>query len=290
MENIRRDAFALARHVAPGLFLQHDQARRVRRADDLVRIVHAGAGVHVEEIAMHEDRAVRAVVRPDARLGRHVEQPQNIRILRPDRLPRPGARREDRRERGWRRGVRRAMPRLVLERPVVAVRHAFHIETHHRVAVGDVIHALAFHGRGRRHPLLGPVEIFVLMPLWHDELPEHLPVLFIEAKQHAAVAHLRRVARRAVVRAEVNAPARDDRRGMGMGPQRHAPLHIAARLQVEGIRQPALRGHHVARPRLPPLRLVRGGQAGGCEQAQQRGAAEEETRDVHKMGNGKAEG
>ena len=154
------------------------------------------------------------------------------------------------------------------------------------MAVGDVVHPLAFHGRGRRHPLLRPVEILVLIALRHHELPQHLPVLFIEAKQHAAVACLRRVARRAVVRADVNAPARDDRRGMGMRPQRHAPLHIAARLQVEGIRQPALRGHHVARPRLPPLRLVRGGQAGGCEQAQQRGAAEEETRGRHHHGCG----
>ena len=80
VEDVRGDVLVVARDEAAGALVEHDQARRVGRADAPVGVVHAGAGVEVEVIAVNEDGAVGGVVRPDAGAGGEVELPDNARF------------------------------------------------------------------------------------------------------------------------------------------------------------------------------------------------------------------
>lgn len=253
MEDVRCDVLVVARQQASGALVEHDEARGVRGADHLVRVVHAGAGVHVQMVAVDEHRSVRAVVRPDADLLRHVEEPDDVAVQRPGRD-------------GLRRRVGAAghhVPAFVEVRAGVAVGHAARVEAHHLTAVAHGVHAVAF-DRDRRRPTgLGPVEVRVLLALGHEQLPEQMAVLLVEAEQDAGITGALRVARLLVVRAVIHAAAGDDGRGVGMGADLGGPAHVLARLRVEGTRQAALRGHEVAGPRLSPLRLVAGEQRQG---------------------------
>src|SRR2546429_81575 len=78
MKNVRRDVFLVARHKSPCPFVEHDEARRVRRADAFVGVVHAGGGVEVKVVPMNQNRAVRAVMRPNASARSQIENPDDV--------------------------------------------------------------------------------------------------------------------------------------------------------------------------------------------------------------------
>src|SRR5947207_11917963 len=70
-----------------------------------------------------------------------------------------------------------------------------------------------------------------------------------------------RVAWFAVVSADVNTTAGDDRGGMCLRAHLGRPLDVFASLRIKRIGQTLLGRDHVARPGFAPLRLVRGGAA-----------------------------
>ena len=97
-----------------------------------------------------------------------------------------------------------------------------------------------------------------------------MPVLFIQAHQHAAIAGLLRIARHTVIRADVNATARHDGSRMGVRPERHAPLHVFPRFEIERIRQTFFIRDHIPRPRPAPLRRIRRVQSRQADHAKNR--------------------
>src|SRR6266446_6536919 len=226
MEDARSDLLVIARDQPPAGLVQHDQARGVRRANPLVRVIDPGAGIKVEVIAVDENRAVRRVVRPNARAGGQVEAPKNNRAVR----------------------ARLARRRFA--------RDPARVEAHRFAAIVDQINAVALDGDGRSDAGLGPVEVGVLLALGHGQLPAEAPVFFVETHEHAAVALVPRVARLAVVGADEDTAAGDDGRGMRLGPESRAPLDIFAGLRVEFLGQAPLFRNHVTGPALAPLRLV----------------------------------
>lgn len=86
--------------------------------------------------------------------------------------------------------------------------------------------------------LPGPVEVRIFIAFRHDQLPEQLAGALGEAHQHAAIALVLGVARLLVVRADIDASPRDDRRGISLGAQIGNPLHVAPRRRVERVRKP----------------------------------------------------
>ena len=60
--------------------MENDEAGGIGRSDFSMGVIHAGAGIHIKEIAMDEDRAVGAVVGPDTGVGHHIEEPEDIRV------------------------------------------------------------------------------------------------------------------------------------------------------------------------------------------------------------------
>ena len=73
MEDIGSDVFLVPRNEPPGTFVQHRQAGRIRGADLFVRIIHAGARVQVQVVAVDRDRAMSGIMRPDTGAGGKVE-------------------------------------------------------------------------------------------------------------------------------------------------------------------------------------------------------------------------
>lgn len=171
------------------------------------------------------------VVRPDAGLGGEVEEPADGFVAGGD-----GARR--RVGGGWRDFGR--------------------VEAHDFAAVVDEIDEAAGNSDGRGDAAFGPVEVGVFFALGDDELPEECAGLFVEAHEDAAVALFARVARVAVVGADVDAAAGNDRCGVGFGAELRGPLDVLAGFGVEGAGKMGLGGDHVARPSLAELRLVAG--------------------------------
>ena len=256
MKNVRRDVLVLAGDVVAGPLVEHDERRRVRGADALVGVVHARRGVEVKVIAVNQNRTVRGVVRPDTRAGNQVEAPQNVRVQRAGfeqlaigrRTQQFGSRFRadfvagfgaDRVGRGHVGG-------FVSERAVVAIGHAARVEAEHSAAIVHEIHPIAFHRGSGRHAHVRPIHVGILVALRDDELPEQFPSFFVQAHEHAAIALVLGIARFAVVRADVNAPPGDDRRGMSLRAEFDRPLDIPAGLGIERIRQPAFVGNHVA--------------------------------------------
>jgi hypothetical protein len=267
MKDARRDMLVIPREKPAATLVEHEEARRVRCPDAFMGVVHSGAGVEVKMIAVDEDRTVRRIVRPDARATREIELPENVRIERPDL---------NRRRRGV-GAARRQVSAFVAEWPIVSVRHSACIETEHHSAVIHKIDAVLFDGRGRADAALRPVIILVFLPLGHDQLPEQLAAPFVETHQHATVALIFRVARLAIVRADVNPSARDHRSRMRVSPEPCRPPDVTPGLRIKGVRQSFLTRNHVARPGLAPLRLIGGEpgkvRAGGGEEPGQQQAS-----------------
>ena len=213
VKDVGGDKLIVAGDEVTGALVEHDEARRIGRADTPVGVVHARAGVEVKVIAVNEDRTVGGVVRPDARAGGEVEPPEDAR--------REGA--------GWR--VRFHM----LHSSCCLPHRGRRFEAEDFAAIVDQIDAVALDGNGRGDAALGPVVVDVLGALGDDELPEEGAGLFVEAHQDAAVALLRRVARVTVVRADVHAPASDHGCGVGFRAEFSGPFDVPAGFWVKGV-------------------------------------------------------
>ena len=157
----------------------HELARNVG-----VRPVHAVGGGGVEDVAHHERRAARDVVREDAHAGvgiPHVEDPEDVGVLAG--------------ELGRHRGLARAHVRvghegdLVLERAVVAVGQPVDVEADHFAPVGDEPEAVFLDGgprnRSRRIPSRSPCGRPSLGTM---SCQRKLAGLLVEAQEVAAVA------------------------------------------------------------------------------------------------------
>ena len=248
MENPPADAFALPGDQGPGGFVHHYQGRCVRLVHAIVAAGQPIARVHVQVRAVQQDRTVRRIVRPDARGGAQIQQPEDVGIRRT----------------GLERRLvgRRHVPAFVPIRTVVAVGHAVQIQADHFISIGQRVHPVAFDGGRRADPGLGPVEVDVLRQLGHHQLPGEAAVGFVQAHQHAAVAFVFRVPRLAVVRPDQHlAPGHNGRRP-ALRPDRCRPFDVLARLGIEAVGQALLVRNHVPRVALTPLRLVGGGRGG----------------------------
>src|SRR5688500_15274827 len=80
MENVRSDAFAFTRKKAAGFFVYNDKTRRIGTTDLLVGVVDTGAGVEIEEIAIDNDRTVRAVMVVNSSASSHVKGPNDVTV------------------------------------------------------------------------------------------------------------------------------------------------------------------------------------------------------------------
>ena len=78
VEDAWGDAEAVLGDPAAGAFVEHHEARGLGCTDDAVGVVHAGAGVDVQVVAVDEDGAVGSVVGPDAGLLGEVEGPEDV--------------------------------------------------------------------------------------------------------------------------------------------------------------------------------------------------------------------
>src|SRR5207249_9110661 len=86
VKDVRSDVFAIAGDKAARVLVENHQAGSGGRSDAFMGVVHAGASVQIEVIAVDEDGAVGGVVRPDACAAREVEAPDYVRLWR-SRLP-----------------------------------------------------------------------------------------------------------------------------------------------------------------------------------------------------------
>ena len=200
-------------------------------------------------------------MRPDAGFLGEIHEPQDVRVERP-RLHRQG---------GGVGALGRHEQAFVAEGTVVAVGQALGVHADDLAPVVHEIHAVALYRGRRRHAGLRPVVVDVLLAFRDDRLPQQRAGLLVEAHEDSAIALVPRIARLLVVRADVDAPSGNDRGGIRLRSQRRRPEHVAARLRIKEIRQPAFGGNLVARPRLPPLRLIRGKEGEGKHNRRTRG-------------------
>src|SRR2546425_1341967 len=107
------------------------------------------------------------------------------------------------------------------------------IEAQNFTTIADQINTVGLDGYGRSDAALGPIEINILVALGHDQLPEETARGFFEAHQHAAISLLLRIARVAIICADVNAAIGDNRRGVGLGAKLSRPFDVLASFGIE---------------------------------------------------------
>ncbi len=212
VDNVFPDTEIVARHQFARLLVQRDQRRGRRVAHPVVGAVHAVGRAYVQVIAIREHGAVHGIVRLDAQLADHVVSPDHVGgiISRIDRF-----------------SARRNHPRALIEdRPIVSVGHAVQVEAEHLAPIrNDVDQSVFDHGRGGQS---NPVEIAVadMRQFGHDELPEEIARLFVEAHQHPGVVREQRIAGHIVVRAHEHAPLGDHRCAIGLPAELGDPLDV----------------------------------------------------------------
>src|SRR6266446_6438199 len=91
------------------------------------------------------------------------------------------------------------------------------IEAQNFPTIADQIHAVVLDSYGRSDAALRPIEINILIALAHDQLPEVTACGFVETHQYAPITLLLRIARMAIIRANVNAATSDNRRRVCLG-------------------------------------------------------------------------
>ena len=212
VKNPWANVLVVFRHEAAGVFVEHNEAGRVGRANLSVRIVHAVGGVDVEELSVHEDRSVGLIVLPHAAFLDVIEEPENVRVVGGDR--------------GGLFADRHRMTSLVEVRAIVAVGHAEQVQAHHLAAIADQIDVVAL-DRGRRADAgVRPIPVNAVGQFRDDELPEEVAGLLVQTQEDAAVALVFWIARLAVVRADEDTAASNDGRGMGFGSQWRRPFDV----------------------------------------------------------------
>jgi hypothetical protein len=243
MKNPRADALVVFGEQSPRGLFEHDQTGPVGLANLAVGVIDAVGGVEVQERPVDQDRGVGGVVRIGPRLRGDVESPEDIGVQIAQRV------------RVFVGG--RCEAGLILERPVVAVRHAVDVQTHDDVAAGDGIGPVALDGHRAGVAGPRPIQIDILLPdLLRDKLPAQRAVGFLQTKRDAAVAGVVRIPRADVVGADEDLAGSDHRRRVGLGAQIGLPPQVRPGSRIEAIGQARLEGDLVAAPRLTPLRLV----------------------------------
>ena len=271
MQNVRADLCIIFAEELAGLLVEREKAGRVGRWNVRVRPVLTVGGAGVKDVIHDEHGTVRGVVREHAHLIHHVIDPDDVAVLCAGFDGR-----------GFAFGGFAAIQqhifddvfRLVLERAVVAVGHAVHVETHHFTPAGDDINAVAFDGGGREDAEAFPIVDLAGGELGHNLLPEERAGLFIEAHENAAVALVPFVARRFVVGADENFAACDRHVAVALRAELGDPLEVLDCVRADVVRagleldlaerigQTALGRIHVADILAAPLRPV-GGVGGG---------------------------
>ncbi len=190
------------------------------------------AGAEVNQIAIHEARATRGIVRPDFDPGQQVVSPEDIGVGRAelDRRPRPQLA-----DRAILADLQFVLQRhgqilgLVHERALIAVVQTIRVEAQNFAMAGHRVNALAIDGRRRADSQL--MIVGLALHFGNDQLPEELAGRFVEAHQDVLVAGVFRIARRVVVRADEHFTARDHRIAVGVRAELDRPLH-ATRFRV----------------------------------------------------------
>jgi hypothetical protein len=125
------------------------------------------------------------------------------------------------------------MPRFIFKLAIVSIGESARVEAKNFAAITDDVNAIAFHGGFGCEARLGPIEVRIFGPLWDDELPKERTALFVKAHEHSAIPLVFGIARLPIVRADVNATARDDRAAVRLRAEPGAPNDIFARLRIE---------------------------------------------------------
>ena len=250
------EVLGIGREQLAGRGVERDEARRIGPQAEGVLVVHAIGGDDIQDRPVDEHRARRHVVRANAELIDEIELPNDVAV---------GLLQLHRRVLGARNVFA-----LLLERPVVPVRLAVHVEAQDFARVRHDISAIPDDRRRRADAeiLLAVVRVGrqpLLRPLRHRELPERLARLLVEAPDHAAARPLQpRVALQArVIGPDKHAPIGHRRIPANERAELHHPAHILRRLRqnpvalgrllprLERLRQPRLRRDHIA-PQVAP--------------------------------------
>src|SRR6266404_3414355 len=107
------------------------------------------------------------------------------------------------------------------------------IQTQNFAAIADQINAVVLDGYGRGDAALRPIEINILVALGHDQLPEESARGLLEAHQYASIPPMLRIAWIAIICADVNAPAGDNGRGVGLRAELSRPFDVLASFGIE---------------------------------------------------------
>ena len=224
VDDVPADAEVVLRNQLAGRLVDDGQQRRVGIDHPIVRVIQAVGRANVEQIAVQQHGAVGRVVRPDAQLGGHVEGPDDIGVFSAGL---------QRREAG-----RDHVSAFLGERPVVAVGHPFHVETDDLAPVGDQVRPTGLHhGRAAEADVV-PVGVLDLGQLRHEELPEELAGLFVEAHQHAGVELHPKVTGHFVVRADEHLAAGHHGRAVRLTSEPGGPLDVLRRGQIDLAGEP----------------------------------------------------
>ena len=212
VDDVFADTEIVASHQPARLLVQNDQRRGRRVANPVVGAVHAVGRAHVQVIAEQEHGTVNRIMRLNAQLADHVVGPDHVGGVFSG-FDGVSAR--------WNH------PRAFVEdRAIVSVGHAVQVEAEHFAPIrNDIDQAVLDHWRGGQSD---PVEIAVanMCQLGHNQLPEEIARLLVEAHQHSGVVGEQRIAGHVVVRAHEHASLGDDRRAVGLPAELGDPLDV----------------------------------------------------------------
>ena len=142
---------------------------------------------------------MRGIVRPDAGFGGEVEEPNNVGIKRTEGeqarrlLYYPGRRGRLCYSVAAARGERGGLfwshvPSFLQIRAIVAIGETMGIQAQDFAAIAHQINTIPFDRNRGGNTTVWPVQIRIVLALWHDKLPEQLAAIFSKAHQDPAIA------------------------------------------------------------------------------------------------------
>ena len=189
-----------------------------------MRPVLAVGGTGIDKIVDNQDGAVGSIVRKHAQLiTHHVVLPNDIGVPGTDL---GGGRRPRGRFARVEQDVGDDVFSFVLERTVVPVGHAVHIEAHDFTTAGHNVNAVPFDGGRRKQSQILPVVHLARPQFWNDQLPEQLAGLLVQTHENASISRMFGIARRIVVGADKDLAPGDGHVAIALGAEFGRPFHV----------------------------------------------------------------
>src|SRR5262245_1635770 len=133
---------------------------------------------------------------------------------------------------------------------VIAVCHSQSVQAHDFTTIADNIDTIAFDGCRRGNASLRPIKVRIFLAFWDNKLPKELARFLLKTHEHAAVALMVRITRRAIIRPNVNASIGDNRGRMRLSAELRRPFDMLTCLYIKRLRKSFFIRNHVASPRL----------------------------------------